>query len=487
MKKILFLSGSNNPKSINQLLITTLSGLLKSSGIPGHLEKGSYTIVNLVDFPMPMYSIEIQQLAGIPEQTMALKKVVDGHQAIILSVPEHNGSIPAFLKNSLDWLSRAGEDFRIFKNKKIVLLCASPGSGGMNTLDHTGSIVQRLGATVIAKIPVNNFYQRTQFAGSELQFKDPEFLNEILVSLNLLLDNTTPPQSQIITVLGATGKVGSQVIQALSGTHIPSRGLTRSLSKLKALPELSELPEVEWTEGDMNKDTSLFPFLAGSKRLFLNTAVQQNMAEVQCHIIDAAKASGVEYILKLSTPSARQDSKDPAGYGHWQIDEYLKNAGVKWNIIQPQSFMQNWLGDFAATVRNERKIYEAAGEGKRAFTDTRDIGDVARVLFTDPGNWIDKVIPLSGPELVNYYEVAENIGHAIKEKVTYIDQTPEEAREWYRKKGMPEWTINTFLTIAANQKKGLAESLISDYVRLITGKEARSARNFAEDYAWAFR
>lgn len=295
------------------------------------------------------------------------------------------------------------------------------------------------------------------------------------------MNNTAPTKPTIIAILGATGKVGSQVIQSLSEAHITARGLTRTLSKSKPLTG------VQWEEGDMSNDATLLPFLTGSTGLFLNTSVQQNMVEWQCHIIDAAKASGVEYILKLSTPSARQDSKDPAGFGHWQIEEYLKNSGVQWNILQPQSFMQNWLGDFAATVRTERKIYEAAGDGKRAFTDTRDIGDVARVLFTGPGNWIAKIISVSGPELVNYYQVAEDIGQAIGEKVTYVDQTPEQARERYLKKGMPAWAINTFLTIAANQKRGLAESLISDNVRQITGKKARSVLDFAKDHAGAFR
>jgi len=284
-----------------------------------------------------------------------------------------------------------------------------------------------------------------------------------------------------IVVLGATGKVGSQLIQFLSDWNIPVKALSRDISKAK------QLPGVEWQEGDMNDDKILQNILQGSKKLFLNSGIQPDMKELQCHIIDVAKESGIEYIINLSTPSAREHSKDPIGEWHWQIEEYLKGSGLKWNILQPQSFMQNWLGDFAESVRAERKIYSAAGDGKRAFIDTRDIGEVAAKLFMNSGNKINKIIPLSGPEVVSYNDVADALGNAIGKKVTYVSQTPEEAQKRYESKGTPEWAIKTFIAIAVNQKTGVAEQLISENVSEILGKPAKSIYVFARDYWLAFK
>src|SRR5579859_5706170 len=153
MKDILLFAGSNNPGSINQLLVTSVAGLINAN---------NYKIINLRYFPLPLFSVEEQKL-GIPQQAIDLRKIVEGHPAMIISVAEHNGSISAFFKNVLDWLSRVGKDYRVFDNKQVILLSASPGGGGTGAISHAEVVLSRLGATITGKIQVNNFYQRTYF------------------------------------------------------------------------------------------------------------------------------------------------------------------------------------------------------------------------------------------------------------------------------------------------------------------------------------
>jgi chromate reductase, NAD(P)H dehydrogenase (quinone) len=169
MKDILLFAGSNNPRSINQLLVTSVAGLINT---------GNHKIINLRDFPLPLYSVELQQ-QGIPQQAIDLKKIVDDYPFLVITVAEHNGSISAFFKNVLDWLSRVGQDYRVFKNKQVVLLSASPGDGGASAISHAEFILKRLGATITGKIQVNNFYQRTYITENGLQFKDANLFNEI--------------------------------------------------------------------------------------------------------------------------------------------------------------------------------------------------------------------------------------------------------------------------------------------------------------------
>lgn len=282
-----------------------------------------------------------------------------------------------------------------------------------------------------------------------------------------------------ITVLGATGKVGSQVIQYFSDAGIPCNALTRDLSR--SVP----LPFVNWVEGDLEGD--LQGILAGTQQLFLNTGVTEKMFDTQRNIIDVAKQNGVTHIVKLSTPSASPDSKDKVGRVHWEIEEYLKNSGISWNSLQPQSFMQNWLGELAKSVRHERRIYAMAGDGKKAFIDARDIAEVAFTLLTDPKEHINKILPLSGPALINYYEVANAISQAIGETVTYIPQTPEEGKERMQKAGYPEWGIQINLLVEANQKLGAAEKFFSTTVAAVLGKTGRTVYDFAKDYSYAFK
>lgn len=175
MKNILLFAGSNSAKFINQNLLVAIADLIK---------KANATVINLRDFPMPMYAAELQHTEGIPVTVTELKKQIDDADALVISVPEHNGSIPAFFKNVLDWLSRAEHNYKVLHNKPVFLLSASPGGGGATSIIHTESILKRLGATVNGKIVVSNFYQRLHFAEGKMQIKDEIILFEITKNLN---------------------------------------------------------------------------------------------------------------------------------------------------------------------------------------------------------------------------------------------------------------------------------------------------------------
>ena len=170
MKNVLFFAGSNNPQSINQKLITAITVLLVET---------KNTVIDLKAYDMPMYSIGIQNASGAPKLAFQLKQVIDETDYLIISVPEYNGSMPSFFKNILDWLSRSGPDYKVFNNKPVILLSASPGGGGSSVLAHTETVLSRLGAIVKGKIIINNFFKRTISLENKLHIMDETILNEI--------------------------------------------------------------------------------------------------------------------------------------------------------------------------------------------------------------------------------------------------------------------------------------------------------------------
>lgn len=284
-----------------------------------------------------------------------------------------------------------------------------------------------------------------------------------------------------IAVMGATGKVGSHIINILSREKIPAKALSRNAD------QLGPVQHITWLQGDIDNKDSIKRFLDGTSTLFLNSGVSERMVEQQCSVIDIAKSSGVRHIIKLSTPEARKPSKSRTGEWHWEIQEYLKRSGVHWNSLQPQSFMQNWIDTLAPSIKAERKIYSAAGEGKRAFIDARDIAKVAVTLFKDPGMWLDAIIPLSGGSLVSYGNIAEAFSKVLNEKVEYIAQSPEEARQRMLRQGTPAFMADVTLMVETNQKLGLVEHLLTDNVKKITGEQPYTVEQFAEHYSSCFK
>jgi uncharacterized protein YbjT (DUF2867 family) len=286
--------------------------------------------------------------------------------------------------------------------------------------------------------------------------------------------------SNLYTILGATGKVGGETIRFFSAAGIYCRAITRHPEKMK------KLPYVSWIRGDLEDQASLESLLAGSTGIFLVTGVTDNMAQVQRNIIDSAKAVGVRHIVKLSAPGAAPDSHSPVGRMHWEPEQHLKASGLAWHILQLQSFMQNWLGLLAESVRAERKIYEAAGDGKKPFIDTRDIGEVVFTLLTQQEKFPSQTFALSGGEAIGYRDVAEAIGKATNEKVDYVSLSPDEARARFAEKGVPAWAIETFLAISAHQRSGAAAKAVSGAVAAILGKPPRTVHDFAKDHAAHF-
>lgn len=283
----------------------------------------------------------------------------------------------------------------------------------------------------------------------------------------------------IITIFGATGKVGREMLEFFSQSGIYCRAVTRDLQN--ARPHSF----VTWIEGNLADRSSLYNAIAGSKRLFIATSFSEKMADLQGNAIDIAKEAGVEHIVKLSTKGVSEKSEFLIPKLHYQIEQKLKSSGLNFTILQPSAFMQNWLGDFSETIKKERKIYDAVGDIKMPFVDARDIAEVAVRILTRPVDHINKTYLITGSEAVSYHEVAEAVSQAIHEPVTYISQSPEEARKRLEAKGLPEWAVKLFLAMAKIQQ--VDGATVSSAVAEILGKPSRNVYNFAKDYASWFK
>ena len=171
MNKIIAFSGSNSKESINQKLVKYASGFVTEASV---------SVVNLRDYELPLYGIDLENEEGIPENALKLKKLFDENDGFIIALPEHNTSITAFFKNTIDWLSRIHMSF--FEHKPIVLLATSPGpGGGRNALAHGEKILSGyMSGKVIGTQFVPQFHQTTSVnANGEIIVIDEEIAENI--------------------------------------------------------------------------------------------------------------------------------------------------------------------------------------------------------------------------------------------------------------------------------------------------------------------
>ena len=138
MIRILALSGSYRAGSFNQALIRAARELAPER-------------VRIDDFDLrtvPFYDGDLEA-AGDPEEVAALKRSIDGADALLIATPEYNGSVPAVLKNALDWASRRRPDAPL-RGKPAAVMGASPSPGGTRRAQaHLREVLDRIGVGVI--------------------------------------------------------------------------------------------------------------------------------------------------------------------------------------------------------------------------------------------------------------------------------------------------------------------------------------------------
>jgi NAD(P)H-dependent FMN reductase len=153
--KILAFAGSTRTDSFNKKLIKVAAAGAREAG-------ADVTVIDLRDYPMPLYDEDLEKQGGLPSNTCKLKELMLTHQGFLISSPEYNSSISGVLKNTIDWTSRQDDDeypLSCFKNKVAGIMSASPGGlGGLRGLVHVRAILSTLffiaiGLSFLAKSP----------------------------------------------------------------------------------------------------------------------------------------------------------------------------------------------------------------------------------------------------------------------------------------------------------------------------------------------
>jgi len=164
MKKILVFSGSNSSRSINQQLAVYTASMIRDHSVK---------VIDLREFNIPLYSEDLER-EGFPRGVSDLHEMITGRDGLIISVPEHNGNLPAFFKNILDWLSRFDRHF--LSGIKILLMSTSPGSrGARSSLRAAEIILLKFNGEIITTFSLG-FFNR-DFAEGEI--RDPEKRSEL--------------------------------------------------------------------------------------------------------------------------------------------------------------------------------------------------------------------------------------------------------------------------------------------------------------------
>eukprot|EP00276_Gloeochaete_wittrockiana_P000893 CAMPEP_0184675498 /NCGR_PEP_ID=MMETSP0308-20130426/87819_1 /TAXON_ID=38269 /ORGANISM="Gloeochaete witrockiana, Strain SAG 46.84" /LENGTH=190 /DNA_ID=CAMNT_0027123205 /DNA_START=265 /DNA_END=837 /DNA_ORIENTATION=+ len=177
MANIVAFAGSLRAKSFNKSILRYAVAAAEKQGITVHL-------VDLGEANLPLINqdLESQSEAGIvfPAEVEAFRALVRNADGLLISTPEYNFSIPAPLKNAVDWLSRPGSTLA---NKVVAIIGASAGpSGAVSAQEHLRTVLAINGSfTLPGAVRIPNAYQTINEASGEILVEDYKTRIESLV------------------------------------------------------------------------------------------------------------------------------------------------------------------------------------------------------------------------------------------------------------------------------------------------------------------
>jgi uncharacterized protein YbjT (DUF2867 family) len=280
-----------------------------------------------------------------------------------------------------------------------------------------------------------------------------------------------------ILVIGATGRVGRQVLSQLPATGVRVRALLRN-SQSTGLP-----PNLDVVRGDLTRPETLAECLHGIDSVFLVwTAPPATVAPVLERIAKHARRI-VFLSAPLKTPHPLFQQPNPLRALGEQIERLIEASGLQWTFLRPGMFSANALWWWAPQIRAGDVVRWPYLDIPTAPIDERDIAAVAvRALCEDKHHGAEYV--LTGSQSLSHLDQISTIGEVIGRSLRIEEVPPEHAIDEFRPL-LPPAAMKMLLDAwgAALGQPAFMTSTVAE----VTGRQARTFREWATDRVEEFR
>ncbi|TGM46598.1 NAD-dependent epimerase/dehydratase family protein [Leptospira biflexa] len=275
-----------------------------------------------------------------------------------------------------------------------------------------------------------------------------------------------------VFVYGGSGLVGGHLIKELQKNgHEVWAGSRKPESQKKE-------SNLTWVYADSKETKKGLEILeAVDAAYFLSPPGETNQYEILSPWIEKAKQVGLKKLV-LMTAMGVDHAPPEAPFRKTEI--LLEGAGIPWNIIRPNWFMQNFNSFWIAGIKQDGKIYFPGGNATVSFIDARDIASVASVLLTTD-DFVNQAITLTGKESLDHVQVSKYISFVSGKNIEYVDVDPKVFESSLVSAGLSKDYAAFLVMIAGALKEGFASPII-DSVQKITGKEPVTFQKYAEDH-----
>ena len=285
--------------------------------------------------------------------------------------------------------------------------------------------------------------------------------------------------SQRILIIGATGRVGVELVRLLTEKGEAVRAATRSPSTASArLPYFAEAVEF-----DFDRPETFAPALKGVAKVFLMARPGDNHADkVAMPFIDMAKKEGVRLIVNITAMGVEQDEF----FTLRLLEKYVELSGIPYIHLRPNWFMQNFnSGPMLAEIRATGGLHLPASDAKLSFIDVRDIAAVGLAALTEPRH-AGNAFTLTGGEALDHYEVVGILSRTAGKEITYVPLSEEVACAALKRAGIAGDLIERWTKFYRIVRQGLCASITHD-AESVLGRPTIAFEQYAKDHAASWK
>lgn len=144
-------------------------------------------------------------------------------------------------------------------------------------------------------------------------------------------------------------------------------------------------------------------------------------------VMDAAAHARVTHVIK-ATSKASADSRVDRRRGQNQIEQHLQASSLAWTLLRSNAYLQNLL-TLAPIVKQTSGFGMSTGDGQVGRVDARDVAAVAATVAASPADYAGATYRPTGPALLTYTDVANELSAALGHPIEYWRICPDEHRE----------------------------------------------------------
>ncbi|WP_438350998.1 SDR family oxidoreductase [Paenibacillus sp. FA6] len=266
-----------------------------------------------------------------------------------------------------------------------------------------------------------------------------------------------------ILVTGATGKLGSKVVETLLKT-LSAEQLAVSVRN----PEKAEglrARGVDVRQGDFDRPETLDTAFAGIERLLIISADGDNETRIRQHsnAVKAAERAGVKFIAYTSLANATESTNLMAP-PHVATEAAIIKTGIPYAFLRNNWYLENEIGSIQGALAGAPWV-SSAGVGKVGWALQQDYAEVAAAVLVGHGH-DNKVYELSGP-LLTQEEFVSILGVVLGKEIPVQQVNDEKYEEIMKGLGLPDFVIPIVVGIQESIRNGSLEVESNDFEKVL--------------------